>query len=224
MADNASDTGTDPDRDTTEGLTSDDTPKRGVRTARSGGLRDMLLSMVVLAVACLILAGITSECSFSPGGPSTNSSLLPTVDVGAEFQAAAAQVKFPLREMQPPSGWRANSDAVDQLGANGVNTAVRIGWITPAGHYLQVSESDAGALDLVRSAAGLGDNASVTPTGTHTVNGTKWTVYPGVRDESSWVTDLGSERLFITGNGTDSEFATLAAATLTGQRVPTPSP
>lgn len=182
----------------------------------------MLLSMIVLAAACLILAGITRGCSFSPGGPSTNASLLPTVDVGAELQVAASEVKFPLRQMRPPSSWRPNSDSIDPLGTNGAETAVRIGWITPTGHYLQVSQSDASGIILVRSAAGLGDDASISPTGSQTVHGTKWTVYPSVRDESSWVLDQGVERLFITGNGTTSEFDTLAVATLTGQRVPVP--
>lgn len=223
VADNASDTGTGQGHDTTEGSTSEEAPAQG-RGRRSGGMRDMLLSMIVLAVIALVLAALTRGCSFSPGGPSTNSSLLPAVDVGAELQAAAGQMKFPLHQMSLPSGWRANSDSVDPVGPNGVDQAVRIGWITPAGHYLQVSQSNATSVDLVRSAASLGDDASVSPTGTQLVHGTKWTVYPGVRDESSWVTDPGPERLFITGNGTTSEFATLAEATMSGQPVPTPGP
>jgi hypothetical protein len=40
-----------------------------------------------------------------------------------------------------------------------------------------------------------------------------------VRSDSSWVTDLGAVRLFITGNGNPGEFRTMAAATLTGQHV-----
>lgn len=217
VADNASETGTGQDNGTTGEATSEETPRRPRRT--SGGMRDMLLSMIVLAVVVLVLAGITRGCSFSPGGPSTNSSLLPTVDVSAELQSAARQVTFPLHEMRLPSGWRPNSASVDQLGPNGRDHAVRIGWISPAGHYLQVSQSDASAEDLARSAAGLGDQDAVTPTGTETTDGTKWTVYPSVRDESSWVTDLGTERLFITGNGTTNEFDTMAGATLNGQRV-----
>ena len=182
-------------------------------------MRDMLMSMVVLAVGVLLLAGITKGCSFSPGGPSTDTSSLPTVDVTAELQAAAGQVKFPLREPRLPSGWRPNSDAVDNVGPNATDKAARIGWLTPADHFLQVSQSDDSALDLVRTAAGITDNSPVQPTGTQTVNGTKWTVYPGIRSESSWVADLGAERLFITGNGTTNEFHTLAAATLAGRKV-----
>lgn len=223
MADNASDTATGRTDDTAGGPTSDDSPQQPGRARGSGrfssGMRDMLLSMLVLAVAVLILAALTRSCSFSPGGPSTDSSSLPTVNVPAELQAAAGQVKFPLRQPQLPAGWRANSDSVDHLGPNGANQAVRIGWIAPDGRYLQVSQSDASALDLVRSVAALGDNANIAPTGTETVNGTRWTSYPGVRDELSWVTDLGTDRLFLTGNGTTADFRTLATATLTGQQV-----
>lgn len=182
-------------------------------------MRDMLVSMVILAIAVLVLAGITKGCSFSPGGPSTSSAGLQTVDVTGELQAAAGQVKFPLREPRLPGGWHANSDSVGPLGTNGSDQAVRVGWITPGGRYLQLSQSDGTVADLVRTAAGLDDDTSVQATGTQVVSGTKWTVYPGVRSESSWATDLGTVRLFITGNGTTNEFRTIAAATVTGQRV-----
>lgn len=224
MADNASDTATGQDGDTAAGPTGDDTPTQ-VETKRRGsgrissGMRDMLLSMIVLAVGVLVLAAITRSCSFSPGGPSTNSSSLPTVDVSAELRSAAGQVRFPLRQPELPAGWHANSASVDQLGPNGADQAVRVGWIAPDGRYLQVSQSNASPVDLVRSAAALGNTADVPAQGTETINGTKWTVYPGVRDELSWVTDLGADRLFITGNGTTADFRTAASATLTGKPV-----
>jgi Protein of unknown function (DUF4245) len=222
VADNVSDTDTGPNSDTAAGPTAAPEPvSAGGRGSGRGraGMRDMLWSMLVLGIGVLVLAGLTKGCSFSPGGPSTDATSVPVVDVHAELQAAAGQVRFPLRQPRLPAGWRANSDSVDPLGSNGADQAVRVGWITPGGRYLQVSQSDADVQDLVRSAAGLGDDATVRPTGTELVNGTKWTVYPGIRAESSWVADLGSERLFITGNGTTDEFHTLAAATMTGQRV-----
>jgi hypothetical protein len=177
------------------------------------------MSMIALVVIVLVLAAISHSCSFSPGGPSTDIGSLPTVDVHAELQAAAGQVHFPLREPALPTGWRANSNSVDSVGPQGADQAVRIGVLTDSGHYLQVSQSNDTAQDLVRTAAGLDATAPVQPTGTELVNGTNWTVYPGVRSETSWVTDLGTERLFITGNGTTAEFTTLATATPAGQRV-----
>ncbi len=194
-----------------------DEPTEPVRTGRGRfGMRDMVLSMVVLAVGVLILAGISTGFSFSPGGVTVNTSNLPTVDVPAELRAAAGQVTFALREPRLPDGWRPNSDSVDSLDQA---KAVRIGLITPGGHYLQLSQSNATPLALVRVAAGIGGGVGVSATGTETVNSTKWTVYPGVRSEQSWVADLGSVRLFITGNGTVAEFRTLAVAVLTGRPV-----
>lgn len=224
MADNASDTATGPNGDSTDTPTSEEAPQQE-RPAGGGsprlrsGMRDMLLSMIVLAVGVLVLAALTRSCSFSPGGPSTSGSSVPSVDVTAELQAAAAQVPFPLRQPQLPDGWRPNSDSVDSLGPNGKDRAVRVGWIAPDNRYLQVSQSNASAVDLVRSAAALGDNATVAPMGSETVDGTKWTVYPGIRDEQSWVSDLGTERLFVTGNGTTADFRTLAAAVQAGRKV-----
>ncbi|HEX4702263.1 MAG TPA: DUF4245 family protein, partial [Pseudonocardiaceae bacterium] len=109
-------------------------------------------------------------------------------------------------------------------GANGANHAVRVGWITSGGRYLQLSQSDASPVDLVRVAAGLGVGVAVSPTGTESVGGTQWTVYPGVRSEQSWVADLGPVRLFITGNGTTDEFRTLAVAVRSGQLVTSAGP
>lgn len=225
MADNASDTGAGRPADAPSGQTDGDTgaltppPDRRARGGGRSGMRDVLLTVVVLAVGVLLLAGLTKGCSFSPGGPSSNAVNLPPVDVTGELQAAAGQVKFPLREPRLPSGWHANSDSVDTLGANGSDQAVRIGWITPGGRYVQISQSNAPVADLVRSAAGLQGDSSVRATGTQVVDGTKWTVYPGVRSETSWAIDLGAVRLFVTGNGTTKEFRTIAAATLSGRHV-----
>jgi hypothetical protein len=228
VADNVNETATGPDQDTAGGDSAAPERKSAGRGRSGGGrsgMRDMLLSMIVLAIGVLVLAGITKGCSFSPGGPSTDASAVPTVDATAELQAAAGQVKFPLRQPQLPAGWRPNSDAVDSLGPHGNNQAVRIGWITPSGAFLQVSQSDASTADLVRAASGADNATPVRPIGTEVVSGTKWTVYRGIRAESSWVLDQGVERVFITGNGTKAEFRTLATATTTGPKVaPTGGP
>lgn len=206
------------DEDVPDNTTGNEPPTRRSPRGRLG-MRDMVLSMVVLGVGVLILAAISTGFSFSPGGASGNTSNLQPVDVHAELQAAVGQAKFPLREPRLPAGWHANSDSVDSIGENGADQAVRIGWITPSGHYLQLSQSNGTPLDLVRATAGLGADVPVAATGTEAVDGTQWTVYPGVRSESSWVTDLGQVRMFVTGNGSDAEFRTLAAAALTGTPV-----
>jgi Protein of unknown function (DUF4245) len=179
------------------------------------GLRDMALSMVVLAVIVLVLAAISRGCSFSPGGPSDTNVSLPPVDVTGELGAAAGQVGFPLRQPALPAGWRPNSASVNAVGPNGHDHDVRIGWLTPSGGYVQLSQSDAAPGDLAAAIAGTG----VTATGTVTVGPSTWTTYPGVRAETSWLRDLGPVRLLVTGNGTPAEFRTLAEAAENGERV-----
>ena len=176
-------------------------------------MRDMLLSMIVLAVIVLVLAAITRSCSFSPGGPSVDASALPTVDVSAELGAAASQVRFPVRQPAPPADWRANSASVAPIGADNTHTVVTIGWLTAASRFVQLNQSDASVTDLVDQVSG--QSGGVTAQGSTLVAGQTWTVYQGVRDEQAWVRDLGPVRLLITGNGTPAEFSTLAAATQT---------
>lgn len=175
----------------------------------------MTLSMLVLAVIVLALAALSRGCSFSPGGPSDTSVSLPPVDVTGELRAAAGQVGFPLREPTLPSGWRANSASVNAIGPNGRDHDVRVGWLTTSGGYVQLSQSDANPTDLAAAIAGTG----VTPTGRATVGASTWTTYPGVRQELSWVRDLGSVRLLVTGNGTPADLRTLAAAAEAGKPV-----
>lgn len=179
------------------------------------GLRDMALSMVVLGVIVLAFAALTRGCAFSPGGPSDNGVSAPPVDVSAELRAAAGQVRFPLRQPGVPAGWRASSASVDPLGANGADHAVRIGWVTAGGRYVQLSQSDANPADL----AGLAAGTTVAPTGSTVVAGTTWTTYPGVRSELAWVADLGPVRMLVTGNADDAEFRALASAAVSGTRV-----
>jgi hypothetical protein len=196
-------------------------------------MRDMLLSMVVLAVIVLVLGAVTHSCSFSPGGPSVNESNLPTVDVSGELSAAAGQVHFPLRRPALPGSWRANSDSERPVGTNGAQAVVYVGWLTGTGHFLQLAQSDASVSDLVTQVADDSGNATggssdgssgpATAQGHVTVAGAVWTIYSGVRDEQSWVRDLGPVRLLITGNAPTGEFDTMAASVQTAPVVRTGS-
>jgi hypothetical protein len=178
-------------------------------------MRDMLLSMIVLAVVVLALTALTRSCSFSPGGPTVSHSTLPTVDVSAELGAAAGQVAFPVRQPAVPAGWVSNSASVQQIGADHTHTEVSVGWLTEARRFVQLDQSNASVTDLVDQVSGL--SGAVTVQGAITVAGQTWTIYRGVRDEQSWARDLGPVRLLITGNGTPAEFTTMAAAAQTAK-------
>jgi hypothetical protein len=175
-------------------------------------MRDMLLSMLVLGVIVLVLAGVVHSCSFSPGGPSVNTSDLPSVDVSAELGAEAGQFPFPLREPALPASWRPSSASQQPVGAAGTDTVVDIGWVSTAGHYVELAQSNGAVPDLVSQIVGDDSGTPIVSQGTVPVAGHTWTIYPGVREEQTWVLDLGAVRLLITGNGTKAEFTTMATA------------
>jgi hypothetical protein len=98
----------------------------------------------------------------------------------------------------------------------GADSAVRVGWLSPAGAYLRLSQSSAQPAELVSFEVGALREA----TGTVRVGETAWTVHPGPRDELVWVADLGAARMLITGSAGDAEFRTLATAALAAVPVP----
>lgn len=184
------------------------------------GPRDMLISLLVLTAIVGAVLGITRACSFSPGGPTIDPSSAPTVDAGAELRAAARAVDFDLREPTLPSGWRANSSGTAPVGTGaGASVSVRIGLLTPAGTFLQVSQSGAAADELV--AADTGQRAAAT--GTTGAGGAEWTTYPGRRGEAVWVAAIGGTTTLLTGTAGEMEFAQLAAAMVAAPVLPRPT-
>jgi len=173
----------------------------------------MLISLLVLTAIVGAVLGVTRACTFSPGGPTVDPNSAPTVDAAAELRAAARAVDFELREPALPSGWRANSSGSGQAGAP---VTVRIGLLTPAGTFLQVSQSDAAADELV--AAETGERAAAT--GTTDAGGATWTTYPGRRGEAVWVAALGGTTTLLTGTAGEMEFAQLAAAVVAAPVLP----
>ena len=189
----------------------------GGRSRGQQSARDVLLSMVPLVLIVLVLAGVAGMCSFSPGGPSIDPPAVPTVDVADRLGRAAPTVPFPVRAPELPPGWRANSAGVDRVGAEpDASRAVRVGWRTPGGNYLRLSQSSAGEAELAAFETGQ----SAAPTGVVQAAGRTWVRYPGPRAEQAWVTDLGEVRLLVTGSGTEEQFRTLTDATLDAPVLP----
>ncbi len=195
-------------------------PARGEPGGRSRGqqsARDVLLSMVPLVLIVLTLVGLAGMCSFSPGGPSIDPRAVPTVDAAERLGRAASTVPFPVRSPELPAGWRANSASVEWVGAEpDAPRAVRVGWRTPGGNYLRLSQSSAGEAEL----AVFETEQRAAPTGAVQAAGRVWVRYPGPRAEQAWVTDLGEVRLLVTGSGTEEQFRTLADATLDAPVLP----
>ncbi|RRO15532.1 DUF4245 domain-containing protein [Saccharopolyspora rhizosphaerae] len=183
-------------------------PSRPPRTMSA-----MLFAILPLVLVSFGVAGLFTQCSFTPTGPTIDSGSVPTVDVRAELEGAAAGVDFPVVEPQLPADWRANSSNSTTLPSH--TEVVRVGWLTGGGHYLRLAQSTAAEEELVTGETEVPPQAL----GTIEAGGRQWVRYQGVRDEQAWVTDKDGVRLLITGNGAAPEFAQLAEAALRAPEV-----
>ena len=190
--------------------------------------RDMFWSLMPLVVACILLAGLVGMCSFQPG--SANKGAIPSYDAAAALRADAHTLGFPIRLPRLPVGWRPNSGSrggiengrTDPVTGQRLHAATSIvGYISPTGMYLSLTQSDADEDKLVGSI-----HPSAYPTGTVDVDGATWVVYrssgqAGADAEPIWTTRLagptgrpgGQVQLAITGAGDADQFRTLASAT-----------
>ena len=183
----------------------------------------MFWSLAPLVAACILLAGLVGMCSFQPGG--IGKGTLPSYDAAAALQADAETFGFPIRQPRLPDGWQANSGGrggidngrTDPLTGQQLRAVTStVGYLTPTGMYLSLTQSNADEDKLASSLY-----SPVYPTGAQDVDGTKWVVYEGGQDgdraEPVWTTRLdspaGPTQIAITGAGSDEQFRTLAAAT-----------
>ncbi|ORI17760.1 hypothetical protein BJD99_13515 [Rhodococcus sp. 1163] len=169
--------------------------------------RDMVWSLIPLVIACLLIAGIASQCTLSPGGPTQGP--IPNFDVNAAMQYDASELGFPIRNPKVPDDWTPNSGSRGSIAGDQGGDTSTVGYISDAGRYNRLTQSNASEDVLVPFAVGEPRFAS----GTQSIDGKEWVVYTQQSEEPVWVTDLGDVRLLITGSGSSEEFTTLAAAT-----------
>jgi hypothetical protein len=192
----------------------------------------MFWSLAPLVLGCILLAGLVGMCSLQPGG--TNKGTIPSYDAAAALRADAQTLGFPIRLPQLPAGWQPNSGGRDgiQNGRTDPSTGQRlnaatsiVGYISPTGMYLSLTQSNADEDKLVGSI-----HPSAYPSGTVDVAGTNWVVYQGagqrgVDAEPVWTTRLtspaGATQVAITGAGSTDQFRTLATATQSQPPLPT---
>lgn len=166
--------------------------------------KDMVWSLVPLVLFCIIIAGIASQCTFSPGGPTQGP--IPSVDVDAALNYDAKELGFPIRNPGVPDGWTPNSGSRKIISGDGGGDSSTVGFITTSGRYIQLTQSNAEEFPLVSHVAG-GQRFA---TGVETVGADTWNVFGGEGVESIWVTDVGDVRLLLTGAATPEEFRILA--------------
>lgn len=166
----------------------------------------MAWSLIPLVAACLLIAAIASQCSFSPGGPTAGP--VPTFDVEAGLKYDARELGFPIRHPQVPAEWQSNSGSRSVITGDHGGDSSTVGFITDGGRYVRFTQSDAGEDELVRFVAGGPRFA----TGAQQIGDRDWVVYGGDGVEPLWVSDFGDVRILIGGSGTDAEFTALATA------------
>jgi hypothetical protein len=193
--------------------------------------RDMFWSIAPLVIACIVLAGVLGMCSFAPNGPGRGPA--PSYDAPAALQADADDLKIPIRLPRLPEGWQSNSGS--RKGIDGGRTdpssgqqaravSSTVGYLTPSGMYLSLTQSNADEDKLVASI-----NADLYPTGTQDVDGVKWVVYEGGASDGKpaepvWTTRLtgptGPAQIALTGAAGTDEYRMLAEATQTQSPLP----
>ncbi|OBG62394.1 DUF4245 domain-containing protein [Mycobacterium sp. E3339] len=185
--------------------------------------RDMFWSLMPLVLGCILLAGLVGMCSFQPG---SHRGAVPSYDAAAALRADATTLGFPIRLPKLPAGWQANSGSrggiqggrVDPATGQRLNAPTSVvGYLSPTGMYLSLTQSNADEDKLVGSI-----HSSAYPAGTVDVAGTSWVVYNGTGQsgadaEPVWTTRLsggsGATQIAITGAGNTDQFRTLASAT-----------
>ena len=168
--------------------------------------KDMAWSLIPLLLACVVIAAIAGQCSLRVGGPEAGQ--VPRIDLGATLQADADSVDFPIRRPEVPADWIPNSASRPSIPGSDSPVST-VGFVTPSGSYLGLTQSDASEEDLLRFRT---DGARTEGQGVESVAGTEWVVYRGENTEPFWVADLGGSRALITGSGNQDEFLALASA------------
>ncbi|MBM7366796.1 DUF4245 domain-containing protein [Gordonia hydrophobica] len=151
--------------------------------------KDLIWSLIPLALIALLVAGISGSCSFGFGNSATQHTI-PSFDAKAGLQADADTMPFPIREPALPADWKSNSGTTQDVG-NSVSS--NVGWITPDGVYVQLTQTAAVEDSLVYKL--LSDKA--VGEGAVDVDGQKWVKYAGDEDKLAWVADFGDVRIAV---------------------------
>ncbi|MDV6011534.1 DUF4245 domain-containing protein [Haloechinothrix sp. LS1_15] len=177
------------------------------------GVRDLVLSLAILLGIIAVISMIIGSCEFSPGGPSVDPDAAPEVDAGQELQRMATRVDFPVRSPELGQDWQATSANSAAAVNPEADTIVRVGWLTPGGEYIRLSQSPAPAPYVVADETERSPGA-LEATGEVTVGDHEWQEYPALENEVAWVVTLDEVQVMITGSAGEKEFGEMARAVL----------
>ncbi len=167
--------------------------------------KDLFWSLLPLVLICLVIAAIASQCSFSANGPTPGK--IPVFDAHAALRDDARTLPFPVREPALPEDWKPNSGSRDTVAGAGGGAVSTVGFITPQGTYMQLSQSNATADALAKHMLDTRSRSGTQQIGEHT-----WTVYHVEGSEPAWITDFGPVRAVVKGAGNQDAYKTLAGA------------
>ncbi|MGW0037095.1 DUF4245 domain-containing protein [Gordonia sp. NPDC003376] len=172
--------------------------------------KDMIWSVIPLLVICAFVAIASGNCSVGLNGTASDDKR-PTFDVAAALDSDAQTMPFPIRRPPTPEGWKPNSGSRDSIETH---LASNVGWLTSAGSYLQLTQTDA-AVDEVEHKLG-GDQVS-SDTGSREIGGHRWITYSTYDGNKFWITDLGDVRIAVMSRGSDDDLERMAGLVLAQQ-------
>lgn len=179
--------------------------------------KDLIWSLLPLVLICLVIAGIASQCSLTASGPTQGK--IPDFDAKAALTDDAHQMPFSIRlpalPDADPNKWEANSGSHDTITGTGGGDVSTVGFITPEGTYMQLSQTNATQDALVRKYAN-----TRTPSGTEQRGGHQWTVYAEQGSETAWVSDFGDVRILVKGAGNAAAYNTITTSVSQAQPLP----
>ncbi|WP_054816309.1 DUF4245 domain-containing protein [Nocardia arizonensis] len=167
--------------------------------------KDLFFSLIPLVLIAVVFAGLASQCSVAATGPTAGK--IPHFDVRSALIADARTLPFPVRDPGMPGDWTPNSGSRDTITGPGGGPVSTVGYITPAGAYMQLTQTGATEEMLARHVLG-----SRYASGVQQVGEQRWTVYAEPTEETAWIADFGQSRVLIKGAGDAAAFTTLAGA------------
>lgn len=169
--------------------------------------RDIFLTLAVMVVMMVLTVGFTGLCSFNPGRPENGP--VQEVDAGAFLQMESRRVPFAVIQPKVPEGWVSNST---RAGMAAERQSTIVGYVTPEGAFLQVTQTDA---DVAKLPA---DGKARTKGEIVDVEGTSWQVFNPVEGgiRRVWVATVHDVSVMLEGSAGDAEYRALALAVQQG--------
>lgn len=175
--------------------------------------KDLVWSLIPLLAIALVIAGIAGSCSWG-FGTDAGKQVVPDFDSATALRVDAQNMPFPVREPKLPADWKSNSGSSQAVGTARMSN---VGWITPAGAYVQLTQSDATEEQLVPVLGGDGALGS----GMKNAGGHDWVAYENVEQHDKlWITNLGDVRIAVLSRGSEAELRTMAEAVVAAQPLP----